>query len=808
MFQKQVFSIMLLALVGMFFTVQAEFYPERIYKERKKTSLDYGWKFYRGTPSGTPSDSAYSDGGWNSVNIPHSASYDAPTADAEAKGYQGISWYRKNFTVSSSKHMQNFFIEFEGAMQVANVWLNGHFLGTHDNSGFTWFSFDATNYLSLTGNNVLVVSLDNSFNREIPPGDDYTTGFPDYYLFSGLYRNVWLVSTASTFVPLWSQQISVPIATASAASALVRVKTQVTAGTAGTVSVHYVIGYPSGNSITGIINDSIVKSLSANQTFTFDTIIGPITSPHLWSPNTPNLYTLYTQVYKDGVLQDDYVDRFGVRWYTWTPADGFALNGDTMTIRGAALHQSIGWIESALPRSRFFKEVGLVKEMGANLIRCAHFPRDPSFYNACDELGMMVMVEVPTWGNATSGYPTAFWTRLNNCMTEMIQVGYNHPSILAWGLFNEPFTDFNASNQIPLEAATAHQLDSTRYTYLADNQRNNPGILNETDIEGLNYYELTGACATMPKRIINTEYHEGWMYSCFRGGTNDNENPDGYAVQRWNLWQALFTTTRLNKLAGGCMWSFNDYWSAFIQAPMGVVDHLRIPKAVFYLFRNYWTGVPSETPVLGLTPTKLKLTSDLDSLIADSTDVAIITASFRTAGDTCVDTKSGASDSIPVTFTVTGPADYFGSSKVMANAGKCGFMIKSKNTTGIITVTANAVGYATKSITIKAVKADTTSLPFLTKLATTAVINKSAVAGIKNVTFRQNINSMLISFSSKAEAAAGVSVFNSRGQYIDCAQQISGNTIVLNTRSLAIGCYYMSSGLKKTEMLKKFFVTR
>lgn len=786
-------------------STQAEFYPERIYKERTKFKLNIGWRFIQNDNT-SYSDSGFSDGGWYPVNIPHSASYDAPTPSGENNGFQGVCWYRNKFTIPQTKHSGKYFIQFDGAMQAADVWLNGKKLGTHDNSGYTWFSFDVTDKVSSSGTNVLAVRLDNRYSLVIPPGDDATTGYPDYYIFSGLYRNVWLICTDQCFIPLYGQQISIPRNTASSANASVKINTTVTTSTAGNVTVRYVIANPSNR---GILIDSATQSLTANQSFVFSKICGPIASPALWSPADPNLYTLYTQVFKDGILVDDYVDRFGVRWYDWTPTDGFSLNGATTIIKGASLHQSIAWIENAQPRSRFAKEVGMVKEMGANLIRCAHFPRDPSFYNACDELGMMVMVEVPTWGNGSkTGYADAFWVRLNNCMKELIQVGYNHPSIIAWGTFNEPQQAFNSPNQLPLLNTTAHTMDSTRLTYYADNALNNPDLVNHAaDIEGMNYNELWGPCASTVARIVNTEYHQGWIYWCYRGGQNDNESSTGYAMQRWNLWTGLFTIQRVNKLAGACMWSFNDYWSPFVNsAPMGVVDEYRIPKAVFYLFRKQWTGKASETPVPGLTPTKLRLDSDMDSLIADSTDIAIITASFRTAGDTCVDTKSGPTDSIPVTFSVNGPANYLGPLTVKAFAGKCALIIKSKNSTGAITVSATAPNLpAATPVTIKSVAPDTSSLPFITP-----VIENHENQIFKNMTIKQQKNSLIITFPSRSAVNKDIYLFDLKGQMVSCPITLNRTNAIVDTKKLSAGYYCLSVGKNADykHVIKQIFIAK
>ena len=787
----------LIALVCIF-AAHAEFYPHRICKERSKTSLDFGWRFFRGVPSGTPSDSAYNDAGtgWQTVNVPHSASYDPPTFAGEVSSFRGVCWYRKRFFVPPrAKHTGKIMIEFEAAMQSAEVWLNGRKLGTHDNSGFTWFSFDITSSVSLTGANVLAVRLDNEYRWNIPPGNDGTLGiYPDYFIYSGLYRDVWLICTDKCHIPLYSQRISIPAKGASASAAQVKISTTVRNDDAAAknVSIDYYVT-DSGNArvlSTGPLTE-VSATLQPGESRVFVTACGPIPRPRLWSPDHPYLYKLYTRVRVDGTTVDDYVDRFGVRWYTWTADEGFALNDTVTLLKGASLHQAIGWIQNALPNTRHFKEVGLVKEMGANLIRCAHFPRDPSFYNACDEIGMLCMVEVPTWGYSRYTYPDSFWVRLDNCMKEMIEVGYNHPSIIAWGMFNEPAASFNAPNQLPLLAATAHTMDSTRYTYIADNRLSDPVLVNQTDIVGMNYVELNGSCENMKARILNSEYHQGWLYWCFRGGSNDNEDAEGYAMQRWNLWIDLLFAKRVNKIAGACMWSFNDYWSSWMQHPMGVVDHYRIPKAVFYRFRNYWRHVPSETPVPGLVPAMVRLDSDMDSLIADSTDVAIVTASFRDSNGVCADTKSGPNDSIPVTFSVTGPADYFGPATVKAYAGKCALIIKSRNTPGDITVSASASGFPpAEAVTIRAVAADTSSLPF----PPVPVLYDPPKSLYRNVVVKQVRNSLVVRFPSKAAAAADVSLFTARGRSLACPARRTGAMLTIDTKGLAAGYYLLSFG--------------
>lgn len=815
MSHRQCLSVMMTFVIVLICMAQAEFYPHRIYRERKKSSLDFGWKFFKGDATGNPYDPAFDDAGWTTVNIPHSASYDAPTPEGERGAHQGVCWYRKTFTVPAAKHTGKLFIEFEAAMQTADVWLNGVKLGTHDNCGYTWFSFDITDNVSLTEPNLLAVRLDNQFSAKIPPGcaGVAASNYPDYYLYSGLYRDVWLVTTNKCYMPLYSQKISVPKETVSAAQASVRVETMVKNDDAAqkTVVVQY---YIIDSSNTQILYKSVAANVAPGQSCLLDHTLGPIETPQLWSTEKPYLYKLFTKLLVEGQPVDDNVERFGIRWYDWTAEGGFSLNGVPTIIRGANLHQSIAWIENALPTSRFFKEVAMVKEMGANLIRGAHFPRDPSFYNACDELGMMSMVEVPTWGTKSASYPDSFWIRQNEVVREMIEVGYNHPSIMIWGLFNEPLDDYSKPNQIPLLNKTAHAIDATRLTYMANNAKNSQRVF-QADVVGLNYgLDLQGDLLGKPALTFNSEYHEGWLYWCFRGGENDNTQPEGYANERWKRWQEIVNYSGPNKLAGGCMWSFNDYWSPFMDHPMGVVDHYRIPKAVYYLFRKEWTGVEGDYPVEGITPTKLVLTSDMEKLIADSTDVAILTATLRDANGACafigkINSGEEHVEGTPITYTITGPADYFGNLTVQSLAGKAPLMIKTKNTAGVINVTATAdnLGMTSNTVTINSIDIDNSPIPF----NNLKVEHQKKNPVTKKTVIKKMAGKMIVSFPSTVKPEnMVVLLMNIKGQLVTCPLNVKTNKATFDLRALSEGFYIVSvkNTADNTGMTQKLLVTK
>jgi beta-galactosidase len=791
MFQRLITAVSLVCFFTL--TVSAEFYPERMYKERKKVLLDNGWKFYKGTPSGDPSTASFSDASWQTVNIPHSASYDEPTFDAELNHYKGIVWYRKTFSIPDAPHTGKLILEFEGAMQSADVWLNGQKVGAHYTSGYTWFPVDISGK-TIAGNNVLAIKLDNTYKTDIPPGNvgnpAVYSSFPDYHLFSGLYRDVWLICTDKISIPPYGQRITPT--EMSAASAKVRIKTVVQNSDAAAkeVVLRYVI---TDSSNTTVLSEEVTADIPAGQSYTFDKTSGPIQTPKLWSTASPYLYKVYTRVLVNGAAVDDYVERFGIRWCEYSLTEGFKLNGVKTLLQASCLHQSFAWIENALPNSRFFEEVKLIKDMGSNMIRCAHFPRDPSFYNACDELGILSYVEVPTWGVNTPSYPPIFWARLDTCVREMIEVGYNHPSILMWGLFNEPAAETGDDflGGITRLNNTAHALDSTRLTVMANTT--NQTIARIPDIMGVNYW--ADVATKNPDKIrINTEYHEGWIDYCSRCDARETE----YANTRWDKWVAvrdLKDENGSNSYIGGSMWSFNDYSSVLInqEKPMGVVDFYRIPKQVFYLFRKNWTGKAEDNPVAGVTGTRISLEPDLTALTSDSCDISRVIAAIRN------DNGQLAGAVVDVTFQVTGPANVFGPTTLSTKCGKIAIVVKSTNTPGTIKIKALAANFAPDSITITSAPRDTTPLPFIAP-----VIMKKAVFGNREIQCIQHDNALYLMFPAKPAERLEFALYNLQGRRVACPVSLKDRAATIVTSRLNTGYYCLHVKTINGHMVKQY----
>lgn len=809
------------SLLSLWFSVSAKFQPHRIYKIRNKSSLNHGWKFINDLTTGSPQEAGFNDGSWETVNVPHSAKYAAPTNDAERAtmplvgNWTGISWYRKSFTLPDGAPAGKVFLEFEGAMSTTQVWLNGTKIGDHMAGGFTGFTFDITDAVDRIGTNLLAVRLDCNYVADVPPGKLEVSGneYPDFLLFSGLNRDVWLICTGNVHIPLYGQRISTPQVDVAGSNASVRVRTMVCNG--GGSAVDAMASFVIVNDRDEVIAEkSGSATINANDSSLFDMTTDVLSGISLWSPETPALYRVFTRVSVNDQVVDDLVERFGIRRLDWLANDGFYLNGKRCLLKGVNLHNEFAWVGHALPNSRYYEELKLAKEMGANAIRCAHYPRDPAFYHACDELGLLCEPELPSWGGQTVSYPAAFWERMIASAREMVLVGYNNPSIIMWGIFNEP----PINNEFITNFKTLHNvikaLDSTRFTSNINNKWYPPGSDEQngiTDLHGLNYSMLTEASML---KVYNAEYAQGWERWCIRGATSTSGNyysEDDFSTLRWSGgravgpdlndlgWEQLEANTLI---AGAHMWVFVDYWSANpgLSHPMGVLDHYRIPKKVYYTFRENWTGKADDYPVTGLTSTALALESDVTTLEADSTDLSRVIASIRDASGTCVWAEQD------VTFEVNGPCDVFdnitGPRRTVA--GKIAIILKSTNTPGDITITASSGTLTPATLTLASVAPDHSPLPFIWPgTGVTRPVKKASFE--KSVYLRSDGRRVALRFPSAGMMPDAVWLITLQGKRVSCPIAYRGTTAIIDTHTLGRGVYRLCLSRNNRQASKTVF---
>jgi beta-galactosidase len=394
-----------------------------------KHPFDANWKFHLGDPAHIRRGQL-DDSGWETVDLPHDWSIglerkaDAPSQASGGYFPMGRGWYRKTFDVPSDWDGKQVLIEFEGVYMNAEVWLNDNFLGRHP-YGYTSFALDLTPYLKFGDENVLTVKVDNDSQRN-----------SRWYSGSGIYRHVSLWVGEPVHVGQWGVYVTTPEVSDEAAT--VRVETTVANET------------DAGESVTvrtRILDSESEEIATAEADLSVDAAgygTSPqeltVADPQLWSPDTPVLYQLVTEIVQDGDVIDTATTSFGIRTIAFDAREGFLLNGEPLLLRGGCVHHDNGVMGAAAYDRSEERKVEVLKASGFNAVRCAHNPPSPAFLDACDRLGMLVIDEAfDCWreGKTPYDYHMAFADWWRRDLDSMLARDRNHPSIIMWSIGNE-----------------------------------------------------------------------------------------------------------------------------------------------------------------------------------------------------------------------------------------------------------------------------------------------------------------------------------------------------------------------------------
>ena len=360
-------------------------------------NLNNGWNFVS------------HDGSIHTVNIPHTWN----ASDGQDGGddyFRGTCTYEKVFSMPAFESaQQQVYVEFQGVNASAEVKLNGKEVICH-HGGYATFRADITPFLA--EENTLTVKVDNSVNDTVYPQK------ADFTFYGGIYRDVNLIILDRHHFDLdyfGGTGIAVD-AQVQGRDANVRVRSWHNCEN-GEVSV--VISDAAGNPVaTGFGTDTTLK----------------IPAVHLWNGLIdPYLYTCTATLLVDGKETDQVSTRFGARYFSVDPEKGFFLNGRSYPLRGVSRHQDRLGIGNALNKCHHQEDMALIKELGANTIRLAHYQHDQYFYDLCDQVGMIVWAEIPY---ISEHMPKGRANTISQ-MKELIVQNYNHPSIVTWGISNE-----------------------------------------------------------------------------------------------------------------------------------------------------------------------------------------------------------------------------------------------------------------------------------------------------------------------------------------------------------------------------------
>lgn len=446
---------------------------------RQIIPLDKGWQFYKGTIDKNTDTAALS---WHEVTIPHT--WNNIDMQQDSTYYEGDGWYKKNLFLGKGYTGKRLFLRFAGVGNVADVYVNGRFIGEHK-GGYSAFCFEITDAIKPDTQNVIEVKANNKMRPDVIPINHNL--FANY---GGIYRSVEMIATGKINIStldyassgVYIDQMNV---SSRSADIFVKVKVENKFDTAQAADVAAIVKDANGN----IIQSAVVKSsVSPQGVNTFDIPI-QISEPHLWNGRKdPYLYAVDVMIEKDGKVLDSVRQPLGIRSFQIEPGKGFYLNDSSYRLYGVCRHQDWWHYGNALTDSMQRVDMEMIQDIGATSVRFAHYQQADIIYSMCDSMGILAWAEIP-FVNAWSGKegPNA-----KQQLTELIKQNYNHPSIYVWGLHNEVYckypTDYPARLTYEL-ADLAKTLDDYRYTVSTSGYGTMQRSMNlMADIQAMNRY--------------------------------------------------------------------------------------------------------------------------------------------------------------------------------------------------------------------------------------------------------------------------------------------------------------------------------
>lgn len=562
-------------------------------------NFNQGWRFHRGDIADAATTD-YDDTAWEVVCAPHTALL-VPAEASGGRNYQGVVWYRKHFTMPADMRGKHVTLHFEAIMGKQQIFVNGRLVKEHL-GGYLPITIDLTAEGVDAGDEcVVAVRADNSDDKTYPPGKKQAA--LDFCYHGGMYRDVWLIGKS-------------PVAITDA------IEADKVAG--GGVFLHYgdiseeqadvFVDVEVANSgarnekvtTTAKIKDArgnIVRTMKqtatvdAHAAYTFS-LSTAMKRPQLWSPETPYLYDVELTVETAGKVTDGGMVRMGIRKAEFRGADGFWLNGKPYhQLVGGNRHQDFAYVGNALPNSQQWRDAKRLRDAGMTIIRAAHYPQDPAFMDACDELGLFVIVPTPGWQYWNKD--TLFARRVHQNTRDIIRRDRNHPCVLMW----EPI--LNETRYPEDFALEALNITREEFPYegrpVAAADMHSAGVKDNYDVL-YGWVDDIGKDGTPADKCIFTrefgEYVDDWY-------AHNNLNR---ASRSWGevpqLTQALSLCRTYGEMhhaqrqfIGGCQWHPFDHQRGYHPDPYwgGIYDAFRQKKYAYAAFRSQVGGSLSTT---------------------------------------------------------------------------------------------------------------------------------------------------------------------------------------------------------------------
>ncbi len=611
--QKTVFALVILFI----------FTNVTIFAQQTRTKFNDNWQFKLDS-SNTFNDENLAKADWRDVQIPHDWSIELNFDEASPSGNRGASLpggtglYRKYFTLDKSDKGKNVFIDFDGVYMNSTVWINGHKLGTRP-FGYISFQYDLTPFLKFDGaKNELLVRAENQ-----QPNSRWYSG-------SGIYRNVWIVTTGKVFVDNWGTYVTTP--EVSKQMAHVKIQTKVKNSLKNKIS-------PVLNTLVYDAKGKLIKTLNSKLTVSGDAVTlvdqeFKVENPQLWSPDIPNLYRAVNQTFVDGIMTSEYSTTFGIRYFKFDREKGFSLNGEPTKIIGVCMHHDLGALGAAINYRAMERQLEILKEMGINGIRTSHNPAAPEWLELCDKMGFIVMTETfDVWKaikeNTPFNYNLYFDEWHKRDLQDHVLRDRNHPSIFMWSIGNEIPEQHGGDKDTSGRVITRelvniiHELDNRPVTAGLNHvsPENNIYLSKSLDLIGINYHhkdypklpemfpgetfilaESNSALQTRGEYLMPSIEIRRWagFTKEKNGGTPDlicSAYDNSSAPWASTYEEVIKPVLKYPYLSGFYAWTGFDYLGEPTPYPFparssyfGIVDIAGFPKDAYYLFQSLFTN--------------------------------------------------------------------------------------------------------------------------------------------------------------------------------------------------------------------------
>lgn len=581
---------------------------------RSKTNINKEWQYIENNTNSTAQALALAS--WQDINLPHT--WNALDATDVTPGYRrSAGWYKKELNIPTVASNQIYQLYFEGVNITSEVYVNGKNVGGHI-GGYIGFNIDITDAIS-QGNNTILVRVDNGYNPEVIPSQK-----SDFFIFGGITRDVWLETFPKEH--LSNLKVSTPNVTNDNANLLATLTIN---NLSDNSTIKAILIDKNGTEI----QSQKLENIKSNLEISFN----DLKDIKLWDTDNPYLYTLKVQLLQNDTAIDEISESIGFRWFEFKDYGAFYLNGKRLLLRGTHRHEEHAGVGAAMSNAQHRADMELIKDMGANFVRLAHYPQDPEVYKACNELGLLVWDELP-WCRGGLGNET--WKKNTKTMLkEIIHQNYNHPSIILWSLGNEIYwlPDFeNGDDRAAINTYLkelndyAHELDPSRKTAIRKYYEGadivdvfSPSIWSGWYSGSYKSYQK--AIDTYKKEyphFLHTEY----------GGSSHlgrhTENPiTGEGKIQADGWEEAIVQTDVANIAqigdwsenyivdlfdwhlrisendstfvGNAQWAFKDFGTPLrpenaipYMNQKGLVDRAGKPKDAFYVFKSYWGKAP------------------------------------------------------------------------------------------------------------------------------------------------------------------------------------------------------------------------